>query len=127
MDEREFFNETEESKPAPLNCPFCHQVDTYDLRWIIRRKKNAPPPRASEEDRRKFAALKPYMVRKDDVVVCKNQRCRKKIEISGVQSVAFLTADGQIPVADPELPGAAQEPAPKPQPPKFRSRLMNQH
>ncbi len=37
MDEREFFNETEESKPAPLNCPHCHQVDTYDLRWIIRR------------------------------------------------------------------------------------------
>lgn len=125
MDERDFFNETEESKPAPLNCPHCHQVDTYDLRWIIRRKKNAPPQRASEDDRKKFAALKPYMVRKDDVVVCKNPRCRKKIEISGVQSVAFLTADGQVHA--PELTEEDRAPAAKPQPPKFRSRLMNQH
>ena len=128
MDEREFFNETEESKPAPLNCPFCHQVETYDLRWIIRRKKSAPPPRANEEERRKFAALKSYMVRKDDLVVCKNVRCRKRIEVSGVQSVAFLTADGQLPAAEPEPSQPASGPDPKqPQVPKFRPRIFRQH
>ena len=124
MDEREFFNETEEGRTASLNCPFCHQLDTYELRWIIRRKKSAPPPRANEQERAKFAALKPYMVRKDDMVACKNQRCRKRFEVSGVQSVAFLTGDGKLP--EPE-PGEAQEPEPKPQPPKFKSRLMRQH
>lgn len=124
MDEREYFNETEEGRPANLNCPHCRQADNYDLRWIIRRKKNAPPPRASEEDRKKFAALKSYMVRKDDMVNCKNQRCKKRFEVSGVQSVAFLTADGQIPKAE-----AGEEPLPEPkkEPPKFRSRMMNQH
>jgi hypothetical protein len=30
------------------------------------------------------------MVRKDDLMACKNLRCRKRFEISGVQSVAFL-------------------------------------
>ena len=90
MDERDFFNETEESKPATLNCPSCRQSDTYQLRWVVRRKKNSLSPRASEDDRRRFAAIKPYMVRKDDSVMCKNPRCRRKIEISGVQSVAFL-------------------------------------
>lgn len=30
------------------------------------------------------------MVRRDDMVMCKNMRCRKRFEVSGVQSVAFL-------------------------------------
>jgi hypothetical protein len=30
------------------------------------------------------------MVRRDDLVACKNPRCRKRFEVSGVQSVAFL-------------------------------------
>jgi len=30
------------------------------------------------------------MLRRDDMMVCKNLRCRKRFEISGVQSVAFL-------------------------------------
>jgi hypothetical protein len=30
------------------------------------------------------------MVRRDDLVMCKNMRCRKRFEVSGVQSVAFL-------------------------------------
>ena len=90
MEERDFFTETEESKPATLNCPSCRQSETYDLRWVVRRKKNSLPPRAGEDDKRRFAAARPYMVRRDDVVTCKNPRCRKRIEVSGVQSVAFL-------------------------------------
>jgi len=91
MDEREFFNESEESKPAKLNCPFCRQSETYDLRWVVRRKKASLPARASEQDKRKFAAARAYMVRRDDMVTCKNQRCRKRFEVSGVQSVAMLS------------------------------------
>jgi hypothetical protein len=30
------------------------------------------------------------MVRKDDMVACKNIRCRKRFEVAGIQSVAFL-------------------------------------
>ena len=90
MEERDFFNETEETKPAMLNCPSCRQQEAYDLRWVVRRKKASLPGRASDDDRRRFAAARPYMVRKDDVVMCKNPRCRKRIEVSGVQSVAFL-------------------------------------
>ncbi len=90
MDERDFFTETEEPRPATLNCPHCRQQETYDLKWVIRRKKASLPPRANDEDRRRFAAARSYMVRKDDLVMCKNLRCRKRIEVSGVQSVAFL-------------------------------------
>src|SRR5437764_15229720 len=91
MDERDFFNETEEFKPAQLHCPYCRKSDSYDLRWVVRRKKNQLPPRANADDARKFAKITPYMVRKDDKVMCKNIRCRKSFEVSGVQSVAMLS------------------------------------
>ena len=87
MEEREFYSETEEKYPATLNCPHCRQANEYELRWAARRKKEALPPRASAEDRAKFAKFRSYKVRKDDVVNCKNPRCRKRFEISGVQSV----------------------------------------
>jgi hypothetical protein len=90
MEEREFFTEKEQSHPATLCCPSCRQSETYDLRWIVRQKKASLPPRASEEDRQRFAHARSYMVRKDDLTLCKNQRCRKRFEVSGVQSVVFL-------------------------------------
>ena len=90
MQERDFFTETEELHGARLSCPFCRAADDYELHWITRRKKPALPPRASEEERLKFTRARSYMVRKDDVVLCKNTRCRKRFEISSVQSVVLL-------------------------------------
>ncbi|HWP84936.1 MAG TPA: hypothetical protein VNN17_07085 [Terriglobia bacterium] len=90
MEERDFYNETEQRYKASLNCPHCRQVAEYELRWAVRRKKDSLPPRADERDRAKFAKFRSYMVRKDDVVICANPRCRKKVEVSGVQSVVSL-------------------------------------
>ena len=56
----------------------------------MRTKRRSLPPRADERDRAKFAKARSYMVRRDDLVACKNIRCRKRFEVSGVQSVAFL-------------------------------------
>jgi len=90
MDEREFYDECEQKKPATLNCPSCRQSAEYELAWLVRTKKRQLSGRADERDRAKFAKARSYMVRKDDLVMCKNGRCRKRIEVSGVQSVAFL-------------------------------------
>lgn len=90
MEEKDFFTETEQSHPAQLHCPFCRQPGEYELRWVVRKKKPSLPPRASEQDRQKFAHFRSYMVRKDDIAFCKNLRCRKRFEISGVQSVVLL-------------------------------------
>ena len=90
MEEKDFFTETEQAHPATLSCPSCRSTDTYDLRWIVRTKKASLPPRADEVDRARFAKARSYMVRKDDVTFCKNTRCRKRFEVSGVQSVVFL-------------------------------------
>jgi hypothetical protein len=90
MEEREFYDEKEQKKAATLSCPHCRQAAEYELNWLVRTKKNQLPPRADDRDRAKFAKARSYMVRKDDLVMCKNVRCRKRIEVSGVQSVAFL-------------------------------------
>jgi hypothetical protein len=90
MDEREFFDERQDKKSFTLNCPHCQQPGEYELGWIVRTKKRQLPPRADERDRAKFAKARSYMVRRDDIVMCKNMRCRKRFEVSGVQSVAFI-------------------------------------
>ena len=89
MDERQFYSESETTKPIPLNCPYCRTQETYDLRWMVRKKRDRLPGGADERDRAKFAKAQSYMVLLDDKVACKNLRCRKRFEISGVQSVVF--------------------------------------
>jgi hypothetical protein len=90
MDERDFFDEKEAKKAHMLTCPHCRQSADYDLAWLVRTKKRQLPGRADERDRAKFAKAQSYMVRRDDMVACKNVRCRKRFEVAGVQSVAFL-------------------------------------
>ena len=90
MEEREMFTEKDQKRSHTLTCPHCRQSGDYELSWLVRTKKPQLPPRADERDRAKFSKARSYMVRKDDMVACKNMRCRKRFEVAGVQSVAFL-------------------------------------
>jgi hypothetical protein len=90
MEERDFYTESEQSYKANLNCPHCRQQAEYTLRWAVRKKKDSLPPRANDQDRARFAKFRSYMVRKEDMVNCSNARCRKRFEVSGVQSVVLL-------------------------------------
>jgi hypothetical protein len=90
MDERRFFRESLTLKPAHLNCPFCRSVNDYDLRWIVRRKIERLPANADERDRAKFKKLESYMVLAEDRVVCKNPRCHRRFEVSGIKTTAYL-------------------------------------
>lgn len=90
MDERQFFTETQTTKPATLNCPFCRTADTYQLRWLVRTKRDRLPGQADERDRARFQKSMSYMVLLDDKTTCKNQRCRRPFEISGVKTTAFF-------------------------------------
>ena len=90
MDEKHFYRESQTTKPVPLNCPFCRTLDTYELRWLVRKKIDRLPSGADERDRARFAKAQSYMVRTDDLVGCKNIRCRKRFDVAGIQSVAFI-------------------------------------
>jgi len=90
MEERDFFIETTEQRSHNLTCPKCGQAAEYKVTWVVRRKRPQLPRNADERDRARFAKAQSYMVRKDDTVGCKNVRCRKRFEVSSLQSVAFL-------------------------------------
>jgi hypothetical protein len=90
MEERDFFNETTEQRNHTLTCPKCGQAGDYKVMWVVRRKRAQLPRGADERDRARFAKAQSYMVRKDDMAACKNIRCRKRFDVAGLQSVAFL-------------------------------------
>ena len=90
MEERDFFDERAEQRTHTLSCPHCGKPDEYQVGWLVRRKKSQLPRGADDRDRARFAKAQNYMVRRDDTLACKNIRCRKRFEIAGLQSVAFL-------------------------------------
>ena len=90
MEEKNFYRESKTTKPATLNCPFCRTEDTYDLQWLVRKKIDRLPGGADERDRARFAKFLSYMVLVDDKTVCKNARCRKRFDVSGIKTTAFI-------------------------------------
>ena len=91
LDERDFFNNRNETRTDKLMCPRCKRSNDYQMRWVIRTRKDRIPPGADERDRAKFQKAQSYMVLMDDKVACKNLRCRKRFDISGVKTMAFLS------------------------------------
>ena len=43
MDDRAYYSESQTTKPAVLNCPYCRSAETYELRWMVRKKKDRLP------------------------------------------------------------------------------------
>lgn len=90
MDERDYYTESRATKSSTLNCPWCKTQDAYDLQWVVRTKKAVLPRGGDERDRAKFAKAQSYMVLMDTQAMCKNMRCRKRFEISGLKTMAFI-------------------------------------
>ena len=88
LDERDFFNNKNETRNDVLTCPRCKRQNEYQMRWVVRTKKDRLPPGADERDRAMFGKLRNYMIRVDDVLVCK--RCHRKFEIPSQQSIVFV-------------------------------------
>ena len=100
MTERAFYHESQTTKATTLNCPFCRSTDSYPLRWMVRKKKDRLPQGADEEMKARFRKAQSYMVLLEDKVACKNLRCRKQFDISGIKTMAFLYSDAGLPKVD---------------------------
>jgi hypothetical protein len=99
MDEKQFYNEKQETKNLPMVCPHCHEENSFPIRWIVRTKKKELPRGAGEEDRKRFVQARSYMVRVDEMVACRNLRCRKRFELTG-QSVVLVSDAAASSAAD---------------------------
>ena len=95
LDERDFFNNKNETRVDKLTCPRCKRVNDYQMRWVVRTKKDRLPHGADERDRALYAKLRDYLIRMDDDVTCK--ACGKRFEIPSHQSMVFLDAQGNAP------------------------------
>jgi transcription elongation factor Elf1 len=125
FDERAFFSEKPETRPAKYQCPKCRRTSDYQIRWVRRSKKDRPPAGADEVDREKFAKLRNYLLRLDDEVTCK--ACGKRFEIPSQHSLMFVDQLAGLPDADAlerEIAAASGEATPEPKsapvlPPRF--------
>jgi len=90
MNERDIFDERQETKTANYSCPHCRERNDYDVRWLKRTKRQNAPRNLSEHERTQFQKSRDYMVRVDDQLMCKNNRCRRRFEIPSSQTVVFI-------------------------------------
>lgn len=90
MEERDFFDERTELRTHTLVCSRCGVAGEYQLNWLVRRKKRQLSCRADDRDRARFAKAQNYMVLRDDTANCSNPRCRKRFEIAGLKTMAFI-------------------------------------
>ena len=51
LDERDFFNNRNETRTDTLTCPRCKRANQYQMRWVVRTRKDRIPPGADERDR----------------------------------------------------------------------------
>jgi DNA-directed RNA polymerase subunit RPC12/RpoP len=107
LDERAFFLDKNETRPARYSCPRCNRTNEYLIRWVRRVKKDRLPPGADERDRAKFAKLRDHLIRVDDEIVCKT--CGKKFEIPSLHSLLFVDQLEGLP-KDVEEEDAGEQP-----------------
>ncbi len=90
MQERDIFDEKQETKKQFYNCTFCGERSEFDVRWLKRTKKKNSNRRMNEQERSQFDKSRDYMIRIDDELICKNNRCRRRFEIPSSQTVVFI-------------------------------------
>ena len=97
LDERDFFNNKNETRTDKLTCPRCKRENDYQMRWVVRTRKDRLPSGADERDKALYAKLRDYMIRVDDAVTCKT--CGKKFDIPSQHSMVFIEKGGAVPGA----------------------------
>jgi hypothetical protein len=108
FDEKAFFIEKPENRPAKFPCPRCKRLNEYSLRWMRRTKRKDRQPQG--EDRAKFDKLRDHLLRLDDEVTCKS--CGKKFEVPSHQSMMFTDQLEGLPKDDQDADQLEAEQAP---------------
>lgn len=98
MDERQFFTEKPEQRPASFQCPRCRRTNQYTIRWMRRTRKASPPAGADARARAIFEKSKDYLIRVDDDVTCKT--CGRRFEIPSQRGLILLEELEGLPTDD---------------------------
>lgn len=98
VDERQFFTERPEQRPARFQCRHCRRTNEYSIRWMRRTKRPHAPPGADQRARAMFDKVRDHLVRIDDDVTCKS--CGKRFEIPSHRALIFLEELEGLPQED---------------------------
>jgi hypothetical protein len=98
VDERQFFTEKREQRPARLQCPKCRRTNDYSIQWIRRTKKAQVPAGADARARALFDKVDDHLVRVDVDAVCPT--CRRKFELPSHRTVVSLAELEGLPQDD---------------------------
>ncbi|MSO45789.1 MAG: hypothetical protein EXQ59_03345 [Acidobacteria bacterium] len=98
VDERQFFTEKPEQRPAKFQCPRCRRTNEYTIRWVRRTKKTHIPGGGDARDRVLFDKSKDHLIRVDDDVTCNT--CGKRFEIPSHRALVFLEELEGLPKED---------------------------
>lgn len=90
MKESDIFDEKQETKKQYYACTFCGERNEYDVRWLTRTKKKKSNKNLNVQEQAQFEKSRDYMIRVDDALMCKNNRCRRRFEIPSSQTVVFI-------------------------------------
>ncbi len=82
MEERDFFDKRPAATQPHAHLPPLRTGGRLSARLARPPQEDGLPRHADERDRARFAKAQSYMVRRDDMVACKNIRCRKRFEVS---------------------------------------------
>jgi DNA-directed RNA polymerase subunit RPC12/RpoP len=104
FDEKAYFSEKPETRPARYQCPRCKRTNDYSIRWMRRSKRKDRRPQGGE-DRAKFDKLRDHLLRLDDEVTCKT--CGKKFEVPSHHSLLFIDGLEGLPQDVEEAPAEA--------------------
>ncbi len=126
MDEKAFYRETNVTRPIELNCPHCRTVESYDLAWCVRIKKDQMPSGGDERDRARFEKALSYMVLTDDKVACKNLQCRKRFDVSGIKTMAFLSTEQETELRQQARASGGTRPPSRTRPPRNQRQQKKQ-
>ena len=96
LQERDFFTDKPETRPASFACPRCGRRNDYQVRWVRRIKKDRIPSGADDRDRALYGKLRDYLIRVDDTLTCKT--CQRKFDIPSQHS---LICEDDIPTGLP--------------------------
>ncbi len=111
FDEKAYFSEKPENRPAKYPCPRCKRVNEYSIRWMRRTKRKDRQPQGGE-DRAKFDKLRDHLLRLDDEVTCKT--CGKKFEVPSHHSLLFTDQLEGLPKDEEADDTAAEAPPEQP-------------
>lgn len=108
FDEKAFFQDKPENRPAKYPCPKCKRTNEYSIRWMRRTKRKDRQPQGGE-DRVKFDKLRDHLLRLDDEVTCKT--CGRKFEVPSHHSLLFLDQLDGLPKDDDNEDAEQQPPS----------------